>query len=288
MPVASVTRTRDVVYAPGTPDARLDVYLPREVDGTDRTLPTVVWVHGGGFVAGSKDELSNYLTILAADGYAVVALDYSRAPGAIYPTPVRQVMAALGYLAEHAAALHLDMGRVVLAGDSAGAQITAQTAAVVTHPDYARRVGIEPTVAAGSIRGCVLYCGAFDPTLAQGGDSRLGSWFLSTVMRAYVGTRRWEGSEAAAQVAFALHATEAFPATFISAGNSDPLLPHSSELAAALAAAGVETDALFFPDDQAPLLRHEYQFDLTTDAGEQSFRRMTSFLATRLRPEVSR
>ncbi|HEY5151382.1 MAG TPA: alpha/beta hydrolase fold domain-containing protein, partial [Mycobacterium sp.] len=43
-----------------------------------------------------------------------------------YPTPIRQLMAAFGHLRGHAARLHLDPSRIVLVGDSAGAQISAQ------------------------------------------------------------------------------------------------------------------------------------------------------------------
>jgi len=69
--------------------------------------------------------------------------------------------------------------------------------------------------------------------------------------------------------------------TFISAGSADPLLPQSRELAATLSARGVRVDSLFFPDDHAAALPHEYQFNLDTDEGQLALERAVGYLAGR-------
>ena len=51
--------------------AFLDVYYPATLDGTSRTLPTVVWIHGGGRVSGKRANAASYAKILAARGYTV-------------------------------------------------------------------------------------------------------------------------------------------------------------------------------------------------------------------------
>src|SRR5262249_26208409 len=128
------------------PDMVLDVYRPAWASGP---LPTVVWVHGGGWLSGAKEDLAGYLKLVASKGYAVVGPRYSLAPERRYPTPTRQVMQALGHLGANAERLHLDPCRTVIAGDSAGAQIAAQVGALVTTPGYSDEVGIEPTLAPG-------------------------------------------------------------------------------------------------------------------------------------------
>jgi acetyl esterase/lipase len=138
------------------PDMLLDVFRPAWASGP---LPTIVWVHGGGCLGGSKEDLAGYLKLVASKGYAVVGPRYSLAPERRYPTPTRQVMRALGHLQANAARLHLDPGRTVIAGDSAGAQIAAQVGALVTTPGYSEGVGVEPTIAPRQLRGLVLACG---------------------------------------------------------------------------------------------------------------------------------
>ena len=88
-----VTAILDQPYDPDNSDVRLDVFHPAD-NAQART--TVVWVHGGGWLSGSKEFVANYLKILASKGFTVVGVGYSIAPGATYPTPVRQVNTALG------------------------------------------------------------------------------------------------------------------------------------------------------------------------------------------------
>ena len=93
----------DITYRPGDPQAVLDIHYPPGALSAGDPLPVVVWTHGGGFVSGDKADITNYAKVLAGRGYAVVSVGYTIAPEAQYPTPVRQLDAALGYLAAHAA-----------------------------------------------------------------------------------------------------------------------------------------------------------------------------------------
>ena len=136
------------------PDALLDVCLPGEAVRAGRPLPVLVWTHGGAFVGGSKEELGGYLRMIAARGVAVVAVAYSLSPEARYPTAVRQVMAALHHLAAHRERLGLDTDRIVLAGDSAGAQLTAQTATLITNSAMPRRSASRRSLP----RACGAWC----------------------------------------------------------------------------------------------------------------------------------
>lgn len=263
----------DLSYAPDDRDARFDLFAPA---GAAAPLPAVVWVHGGGFIGGTRSDLAGYLQVLAARGYATVAIDYTLAPEAQFPTPVRQTSAALAYIRANAARLGIDPARIFLAGDSAGAQIAAQTALVVSDPSYARRIGVQPGLPREALRGVLLFCGPYDPG-TMSFDGPFGD-FMRTVIWSYVGTRN-PGDPRIAQMAVTPHVTSAFPPAFISVGNADPLAPQSVRLAEALRGKGVEVDALFFPPDHRPPLEHEYQLFLSTDAGRLALDRSAAFLA---------
>lgn len=271
-----VTERRGLAYDAADPDALLDVYFPAQVQGSAQRLTTVVWIHGGGFVSGRRGDIANYLRILAARGFVVVNVDYAIAPGATWPTPARQINASLAYLQAHAGELNIDADRIVLAGDSAGAQIAAEVANATTSPAHAERVGLVPALQPGQLAGTVLFCGPYDAGLVQW-DSPFAA-FMRTVLWSYLGRKDFHDDPRLDTFSVARHVTPAFPPSFISAGNADPLEPHSRALAAALEAKGVKVDALFFPKDYTPALPHEYQFNLDNEAGRQAMERSVAFL----------
>lgn len=275
---AGIQARTGLAYDPADPDATLDLYLPPAATGPTAPLPVVVWIHGGGFVSGRKEDLGNYARILAGRGFAVASIDYTLAPTARWPGPTRQANAALRWLRAQAQApaLGIDRSRVVLAGDSAGAQIAAELANAITSTAHARRIGIEPALPPGALAGTLLYCGPYDVALVRGDGP--AAWFMRTVLWSYFG-RRGGGNDAGTD-AFSVvrHVTPAFPPTFLSAGNADPLLPHSRALAEALRAQGVRVQTLFFADDHLPALPHEYQFNLDSDAGQRALEETVAFL----------
>ena len=276
--VASIT---DEHYDPGHPDARLDVYFPSSTTPYEG-LPTVVWIHGGAWVAGRKEDAAPYFEMLALEGLTVVAVEYSRAPRARYPTPIRQVNDAIAYVREHADRFHVDRGRIFVAGDSAGAQISSQIAALTTSPPYAAELGIVPSLPPDELRGVILFCGAYDvggvaryPRALPDAALRL---FVRTVLWAYTGTRD-RYSATLRQMSTIDHATGDFPPTFISGGNADPLTDvHSRPFAARLVDLGVDVTALFYATDHAPALGHEYQFRTESVDGQRAFEALVGFV----------
>lgn len=269
---------RDVRYG-SEPDERFDVFTP---PNPSAAMPAVLWVHGGGFVAGARTDLTNYLQVLAARGFVTIAIGYSRAPEARFPTPVQQTNDALAYVYANAERFGIDRNRLFLAGDSAGAQIAAQSALAISDPSYAQRIGIEPGLAPKVLRAVVLFCGPHDPI------GRQPPWYMRpyirTIVWSYMGTRDFENPRVK-QLAVAPHVTADFPPSFISVGNNDPLAPQSIELARALRAAGAEVGTLFFPEDHEPPLGHEYQMYLSLPQARLALDAYVEFLNARSRSE---
>jgi acetyl esterase/lipase len=280
---AGVVEHLGEVYDASSPDGRFDLFLPPPALGAQGAAPPlVVWVHGGGAVSGSRADIANYARVLAGQGLAVATLDYSIAPEATYPTPVRQINAALAHLSSNAGRWGLDAGRFVLAGDSAGAHIAAQVGNLTVVPAYAQALGIAPALQPGQLRALLLFCG---PYVMRSSDATgAARWFMHTVLWAYSGTRRYESDSFFAATANVIdHLTADFPPTFVSAGNADPLLPHSKALARQLQALGVQLHATFFPEDHQPPLPHEYQFDLDRPEGQRALREAVAFVKAHAR-----
>ena len=131
---------RDVAYGaatgcPGTgSDATcggsqtLDVYLPTA--GGNRGV--IVFVHGGGFTAGDKVDVTNLGNIVrqTSRGYGFVSVNYRLARNGtnLFPTQLQDVGAALRWVKANGASAGLNPAKVVLAGHSAGGTLASLTA----------------------------------------------------------------------------------------------------------------------------------------------------------------
>jgi acetyl esterase len=286
-----ITAIHDVPYRPanlGDPDATLDVFYPTRQTRDGERLPTMIWTHGGAWLSGDKTDATPYYQSIAAEGFTVVAPNYSLSPRSRYPKPLHQLLDALTFVQqeEQAERFHIDPERIVLAGDSAGAQLTSQIALLATTPGYATSLNVLSPLRAEQIAGLVLYCGIYDlESFAKGADEAsewLIRWGLGTTLRAYFGTRT-PHRQTLRQMSAPVHATPAFPPVFISGGNGDPLTDlQSRPFADHLQSLGVEAETLFFPPDHEPALGHEYQYRLDLPAAQEAFERMVGFAKRRV------
>jgi acetyl esterase/lipase len=274
--VASVL---DVQYGTGDSFTTLDVFYP---EGTTTPLGTVIWTHGGAWISGSTLTDRAYFEILASHGYTVVGLNYTYGPEAIYPTAVFQLNDAHKFLLANAAKYNIDPTRIVLAGDSAGAQLSSQLAALITNPAYAKEMDITPALSPSQLQGVVLNCGIYEMTSLIGSKGLLG-WGDDISLWSYTGDRDLANSAAVAQMSSIRYVTSDFPATYISGGNADPLTDMESKpMADRLTALGVDVTPLFWPKDYTPALPHEYQFRLNLDAAQTALTETLAFLQQRI------
>jgi acetyl esterase len=120
-PVASVIDT-EVEGAAGPLAAR--VYRV-----SDRQSPTIVFFHGGGWVAGDLDTHDRQARLLAIEtGAVVISVDYRRPPETRFPGAFEDGFAALRDVIARIAEFGADSRRVGVAGDSAGGNLAATVA----------------------------------------------------------------------------------------------------------------------------------------------------------------
>jgi len=112
-------------------EAEIDARFYRP-SGAQGLLPTLIYVHGGGFVLGNLDGHDNVCRQLCADsGCGVISLDYRLAPEAKFPAAPEDCYAATRFIHEHAAELGVDATRLAIGGDSAGGNLAAVTTQLV-------------------------------------------------------------------------------------------------------------------------------------------------------------
>ena len=279
VPDAPLREIRDVAYADGSSTGEqsttLDVFTPA---AEAHQLPTIVWIHGGAWISGSVSNVEPYLRILAAEGYTAVGVGYGYGPETVYPTAVRQIEEALAYLEAHAAELSIDPSRIVLAGDSAGAQLASQIAALSTNPGYADLMGVEPALRPDQISGVLLNCGVYD-LRAMAELQGTPAWGFKVALWAYTGTRDWSQQSSGSTMSTIQFVTSDFPPTYISGGNGDGLTwLQSIPMAQRLEQLDVPVTDLFWPATHEPQLPHEYQFHLDSPAAQEALSRTLDWL----------
>ena len=121
----------------------------------DPALPVLLYFHGGGWVWGSIDTHDRLMReYAAAAGCAVLGVDYALSPEAVFPQALEECAAVLRHLAREGAPLGLDSGRVVLGGDSAGANLASAVSLLDAE-----------AAAPVPLRGLLLNYGVFDHEL---------------------------------------------------------------------------------------------------------------------------
>ena len=128
-----------------TCDLYMDVYDPVVIPGDTLNRPTILFVFGGGFIMGQRDDpwVLPWFKLLNENGYRVVSVDYRLGlkgirmkfdlfhliqsadyTKAAVDMGVEDVFASVRYLADHAEEMGVDINNIVIAGSSAGAMIS--------------------------------------------------------------------------------------------------------------------------------------------------------------------
>lgn len=108
---------RDVPYG-DDPRQRLDVYVP---DGASASSPVMMFIYGGGWNDGSKNDYSFVGHAFASRGFVTVAPDYRLVPQVRFPDFLHDCAQALRWVQDNIGQHGGDVGRVHLSGHSAGA-----------------------------------------------------------------------------------------------------------------------------------------------------------------------
>jgi acetyl esterase/lipase len=168
-PNAEYKSIKDLSYGPNRPDHALDLYLPKGVPGP---FPVVIWIHGGGWAAGSKDTPDDgfpktFLIPLLARGYAVASINYrlavdnpARRSAAAFPAQLHDAKAAVRFLRAKASDYGLDPAQIGVMGHSAGGTLAALLAVTGGIPEFEGQ-GDRPVVSS-RVQAAVTVAGVTD------------------------------------------------------------------------------------------------------------------------------
>jgi acetyl esterase/lipase len=157
-----VERIKDVPYGEAGVRHHLDVYRRKDLP---TGCPTLVQVHGGGWVIGKKDEQGRPLMLeMARRGWVCFAPNYRLSPRATWPDHIVDVKAAIAWVREHGPEYGADPGFLVLTGGSAGGHLVSLAALTANDPSY--QPGFED--ADTTVQGCVPYYGVYDIAMETG------------------------------------------------------------------------------------------------------------------------
>ena len=121
-PPAGIKMEKDIAYIEGGDEAqKLDIYLPETP--SDKPLPLIVHIHGGGWRAGSKFPCP--VMGMVFKGYAVASVEYRFSQKVKFPAQIQDCQAAIRWLRAHAKQYHFDTEHVGVIGGSAGGHLSA-------------------------------------------------------------------------------------------------------------------------------------------------------------------
>lgn len=247
---------------------KLDIYYPRNVN---KKMPVIMWIHGGGYIANSKETVKNYMMTLANEGFVVVNIDYALAPKYKYPSQITQCNEALKYVWDNIEKFNGDRRNIFIGGDSAGAQMASQLGAIISNESLAKKMNLKPSISNDVLRGVILFCGLYDM------DTIRATKFpgIKTYMQCLTGVKDFEHYKRIDELSTVKNITSNYPNTFISVGDVDPFLNQGKELEASLKDMRVKVTSKFFENRD---LWHEYQFKFSLLEAQETFKSVIEFL----------
>ena len=115
----------NVVYSTANGyDNKVDLYLPRNADGP---VPTVIYIHGGGWVGGTKESSVLRLLPYLNHGMAALNVEYRLARNSLAPGAVADCRCLLRWVYANAKQYNLDTTKLVVTGNSAGGHLALMT-----------------------------------------------------------------------------------------------------------------------------------------------------------------
>lgn len=263
-----------VVYSEptGYRSLTLDLYLPPSSLRTPAGFPLVLYIHGGGWLAGNARrsvpfvDFPGVLASLSSRGYVVASIEYRLSGEAKFPAQVEDVKASIRWLRLHASNYDIDSSRFMTWGVSAGGYLSGLVAVNCNKSELNQEIGERNSIPdakaapipssnfSDCVQGAVSWYGIFDfatiATQAQQDkalsreDPLAPEWQL---LGCFGNSKCDRGQIAAASPVTYVNRND--PPMLLIAGSEDTLVPYqqTAEMAAKLKAAGAPVELIVLP-----------------------------------------
>lgn len=246
---ADIERWDDICYGTDQKWQVMDVYRPKN---TERELPVIVSVHGGGWTYGDKERYQYYCMNLAQRGFVVVNFTYRVAPEYKFPAGIEDMVLVFDWILKNKDSGWFDMEHLFAVGDSAGAHMLTIYATACYSEAYAGKLNVEiPRYLDGRTICPIavgLNCGVYEI------DLKVANSMTRGLMKALLPSKG-KTPEEISLVNPLPYINSKFPRAYIVTANADPLAgpPTQKRLVEKLAACGVEVVDITYGSEKAPL-----------------------------------
>lgn len=127
---------------------------------SDKPRPVFVNVHGGGYVCGDKKYRSGIARVIASRDWFVVNVNYRLSPKHRYPAATEDVIKSLNFINTLKDKYNLDLGKIVVSGDSAGGYYAAHAVAAIYSPELRQALKL-PQYTGRPLRALLTFCAPF-------------------------------------------------------------------------------------------------------------------------------
>jgi len=246
----------NVPYVPdGGVRQQLDIYLPANYQEVEK-LPVLVWIHGGSWQSGSKNDMKLILSLMplmmggkknfVGQGYACVSINYRYIQQAAFPAQIEDCKAAIRWLRANAETYNLDPDRIGVWGVSAGGHLAAVLGTSSHKKEFEVGENLDQSSAVQAV------CDIFGPTdfIVMFDEPTpdlielLGGRDIDALARLALGGPISENRELLVLMGPISHITKECPPFLIIHGSEDKIVPvsQSTRFYDALQKAGVESE----------------------------------------------
>ncbi len=220
---------RDLEFARiGNRSLQLDIYQTASYAEADQ--PLVIWIHGGAWRAGSRDNVP--VLEFLKHGFAIASVDYRLSPEARFPAQLHDLHAAIRFCRDHAAEYGFDADRFVLAGASAGGHLAALTGVTSDVEELLGPSGSSPQTSS-RVQAIVSFYGASNLQSILSQSTPHGLSVRVPALQLLLGGQPDERPQQARLASPVAHVDQEDPPLWLIHGDADPQMPaeQSQELA---------------------------------------------------------